>query len=172
MTQSTREITQGNTCDRRSSKMIHGVIDPRCFFTFNPVSARFDAIATYNHFYWIPEKHNIKSTEILEVTTRIVSIRTSKRLTLHNSGTRLTCSRSSDDWPRRPRVNCLYALQIGAQCQRPSFPSFPRPSRLAVEESAATAFSRSRLLLFLPFTRVRLNKTKRGMQIPHRGTVN
>src|SRR6218665_718779 len=64
--------------------------------------------------------------------------------------------RSLDDWPRRPRVSCLYAFQIGAQCQHPSFPSFPRPSSLAVEESAATVFSRSRRLLFLPFTRMRL----------------
>src|SRR6218665_818616 len=79
----------------------------------------------------------------------------------------LICSRSSDDWRRGPRVSCLYAFQIGAQCQRPSFPSFPRPSRLAVEESAATVFSRSQLLLFLLFTRVRLNNTKRGIQIPH-----
>src|SRR6218665_2488114 len=65
-----------------------------------------------------------------------------------------------------PGVSCLhvYALQIGAQCQRPSF---PLPSRLAMEESAATVFSRSRLLLFLLFTRVRLNITKRGMQIAH-----
>jgi len=38
---------------------------------------------------------------------------------------------------------------------------------LAMEESAATVFSRSRLLLFLLFTKVRLNITKRGMQIPH-----
>src|SRR6218665_2249765 len=83
------------------------------------------------------------------------------RLALHNYGTGPIRLRSSDDWPRRPRVSCLcisiYVLQIGAQSQRPSFPSFPRPSRLAVEESATTAFSRSRLLLFLPFTRVRLN---------------
>src|SRR6218665_3218269 len=50
------------------------------------------------------------------------------------------------------------------------FPSFPRPSRLAVEESAATVFSRSQLLLFLPFTRVRLNNAKRGIQIPHNST--
>src|SRR6218665_2219423 len=107
---------------------------------------------------------------------------------VHNSGTGLISSRSSDDWPfyygtgpirlrssddwpRRPRVSCLYAFQIGAQCQRPSFPSFSRPSRLAVEESAATVFSRSRPLLFLPFTRLRLNNTKRGMQIPHRPTT-
>src|SRR6218665_481464 len=89
------------------------------------------------------------------------------RLALYDYGTGLIRLRSSDDWPRRPRVGCLYAFQIGAQCQRPSFPSFPRPSRLAVEESAATVFSRSRLLLFLPFTRVQLNNTKRGMQIPH-----
>src|SRR6218665_2328191 len=73
------------------------------------------------------------------------------RLALHNYGTGPIRLRSSDDWPRRPRVRCLYALQIGAQCQRPSF---PLPSRLAVDESTATVFSRSRLLLFLLFTYV------------------
>src|SRR6218665_2259189 len=45
--------------------------------------------------------------------------------------------RSSDDWPRRPRVSCLYALQIGAQCQRPSFPPFLfHPGWLSIERAA------------------------------------
>src|SRR6218665_465940 len=51
----------------------------------------------------------VKASEILAVTTRIVSVRISKRLTLHtcNSGTGLICSRSPDDWPRRPRVSTV-----------------------------------------------------------------
>src|SRR6218665_2303585 len=45
--------------------------------------------------------------------------------------------RSSDDWPRRPRVSCLYAFQIGAQCQRPYFPPFLfHPGWLSIERAA------------------------------------
>src|SRR6218665_2502831 len=60
-----------------------------------------------------------------------------ERLTAHNYGTGPFRLRSSDDWPRKPRVSCLYALQIGAQSQRPSFPPFlVHPGWLSIERAA------------------------------------
>src|SRR6218665_3690723 len=44
--------------------------------------------------------------------------------------------------------------------------SLSHPGWLSIER-AANIFPRSRLPLFLSFTRVRLNNTKRGIQIPH-----
>src|SRR6218665_776493 len=144
--------------------MIHGVNDPtlilRSKILFQLVSTQSQLITTSIRFQgstilrlWNPRSNDSKSYPYESRTTDT-----------HNYGTGPISSRSSDAWPRRPRVSCLYALQIGAQSKRPSF---PLPSRLAIEESAATVFSRSQLLLFLPFTRVRLNNTKRGIQIPH-----
>src|SRR6218665_3663140 len=147
--------------------MIHGVNDPtlilRITILFQLVSTQSQLITTSIRFQGstILRLWNPRSNDLNRIRTNL------ERLTPHNYGTGPLRVRSSDDWPRRPRVSCLYALQIGAQCQRPSFPSFHRPSRLAVEESAATGFSCSRLLLFLPFTRVQFNNTKRGIQIPH-----
>src|SRR6218665_1088036 len=47
------------------------------------------------------------------------------------------------------------------------FSSIQVGSRLNARQNV---FPRSRLLLFLPFTRVRLNNTKRGIQIPHKNS--
>src|SRR6218665_3676485 len=147
--------------------MIHGVIDPtlilRITILFQLVSTQSQLITTSIRFQGstILRLWNPRSNDLNRIRTNL------ERLTLHNYSAGPIRLRSSDDWHRRPRVSCLYAFQIGAQCQRPSFPSFSRPSRLAVEESAATGFSRSRLLLFLPFTRVPLNNIKKRIQIPH-----
>src|SRR6218665_3830808 len=107
---------------------------------------------------------NLETTDTTQLRHRSHLLEIFGRLALYNYGTGPIRLISSDDWQRIPRVSCLYAFQIGAQCQHTSF---PLPFRLAKKESADTVFSRSRLLLFLPFTRVRLKITKRGMQIPH-----
>src|SRR6218665_3628867 len=127
--------------------MIHGVIDPtlilRIKILFPLVSTQSQLITTSIRFQgrtilrlWNPRNNGAalfhKKLETTARSSHLFEI--FGRLALHNYGTGPIRLRSSDDWPRRPRVSCLYAFQIGAQSQRPSF---PLPSRLAKEESAA-----------------------------------
>src|SRR6218665_803597 len=104
--------------------MIHGVNDPtlilRSKILFQLVSTQSQLITTSIRFQgstilrlWNPRSNDSKSYPYESRTTDT-----------HNYGTGPISSRSSDDWQRRPRVSCLYALQIGAQSQRPSFPPF------------------------------------------------
>src|SRR6218665_2268650 len=103
--------------------MIHGVIDPTFLsglILFQLVSIKSQLITTSIRFQGstILRLWNPRSNDSNRIRTNL------ERLTLHNSGTRLISLRSSDDWPRRPRVSCLYAVQIGAQCQVLPFPPF------------------------------------------------
>src|SRR6218665_22575 len=104
--------------------MIHGVNDPtlilRSKILFQLVSTQSQLITTSIRFQGstILRLWNPRSNDSNRIRTNL------ERLTPHNYGTGPLRLRSSDDWQRRPRVSCLYALQIGAQCQRPYFPSF------------------------------------------------
>src|SRR6218665_2413610 len=125
--------------------MIHGVIDPtlilRIKILFQLVSTQSQLITTSIRFQGstILRLWNPRSNDSSRIRTNL------ERLTPHNYGTGPISSRSSDDWP------------------------FPTAQVLSLRDLLTTGpFLRSQLLLFLPFTRVRLNNIKRGIQIPHK----
>src|SRR6218665_2374821 len=63
-------------------------------------------------------------------------------------------------------MHCRLALKVSVLISL-LFSSIQVGCRLNARQNV---FPRSRLLLFLPFTRVQFNNTKRGIQIPHSTT--
>src|SRR6218665_1298277 len=64
-------------------------------------------------------------------------------------------------------MRCRLALEVSVLMSL-LFSSIQVGCRLNARQNV---FPRSRLLLFLPFTRVQLNNTKRGIQIPHKAIL-
>src|SRR6218665_3461757 len=117
--------------------MIHGVIDPtlilRIKILFQLVSTQSQLITTSIRFQgstilrlWNPRSNGAalfhKKLETTARSSHLFEI--FGRLALYDYGTGPIRLRSHDDWPRSPGLSCLYALQIGAQSQRPYFPPF------------------------------------------------
>src|SRR6218665_161157 len=163
--------------------MIHGVIDPTFLsglILFQLVSIKSQLITTSIRFQGstILRLWNPRSNDSNRIRTNL------ERLTPHNYGTGPISSRSSDDWPfptaqvlslrdllttgKEDRVSAAYmhcrlALKVSVLISL-LFSSIQVGCRLNARQNV---FPRSQLLLFLPFTRVRLNNIKGGIQIPH-----
>src|SRR6218665_486757 len=93
---------------------------------FISFSARSDVSSLIINFDNIPKEHTFKARKSSKYWLSSIP-----QETRDDGHVALISLRSLDDWRRRPCVSCLYALQIGAQCQRP----FPLPSRLAAKET-------------------------------------
>src|SRR6218665_441117 len=108
-----RQIPEIGGEDRRSKMKCSNV---------NSTVSPFPLVPTYHHLLLISIIFQRSTLLRLGNHRRIGSALFHKKLeTTHVA---LISLRSLDDWQRRPRVSCLYALQIGAQCQRPYFPPF------------------------------------------------